>query len=244
MSYDINPGTEGKLVTCLQRFLKSRTYGGGKPYYPQKIDGKYGSYTKAAVTRWQLHHNIKPDGYAGPITTGRMQLVCDTKTPAPTENTTRTVCTAEMTYDRQDTGYTCGASSLKMILSSHGIYVTEEELARKAGTRPIVGTDPYKIDKVLGEYGFIVKHVNLSSEGWNNLVKSIRAGWQVITLYMTGPLDNWRGNFGHYSPLRCVGEDSVYIYCPIKGKSWHTKTEFMNACRAHSGKSIIYCRKK
>jgi hypothetical protein len=80
MSCDIKIGTSGTLVTQLQKFLASQTYGGGKPYYVAKIDGQYGNYTKGALTGiykggvllWQKHHSLVADGYAGPITTAKM----------------------------------------------------------------------------------------------------------------------------------------------------------------------------
>lgn len=84
MACDIKVGSKGANVIKLQKFLSGTTYQGGKPYYRGKIDADYGNLTKGAtsgkyiggVALWQYHHKLKPDGYAGPITTARMGIRC------------------------------------------------------------------------------------------------------------------------------------------------------------------------
>ena len=146
-----------------------------------------------------------------------------------------------MEYDHQDTGYTCGASTLKMILSSYGIITDESELARRAGTRPIVGTDPYQIDRVLKEYipSVTVQHLNYSSIGWEGLINKIKEGYRVIILYKTLGLPGWLNDYGHYSPVQGIKTGSILIYCPTKGAVWYQRDKFVTAMTKHPGKSAI-----
>lgn len=84
MACDIKIGSNGDNVKKLQTFLKSVTYGGGKPYYAAAIDGQYGPVTTASVKLWQQHHGLVADGYAGPLTTANMSLNCSNPAPQPT----------------------------------------------------------------------------------------------------------------------------------------------------------------
>lgn len=58
----LRPGNMGTLVTNLQNALKSQGY------YKADVDGKYGTGTIDAVTRFQADHGLSQDGIAGPST--------------------------------------------------------------------------------------------------------------------------------------------------------------------------------
>ncbi len=58
----LRPGHMGKPVRKLQEALKN------KGYYKGDVDGKYGTGTIDAVTRFQADHGLSQDGVAGPST--------------------------------------------------------------------------------------------------------------------------------------------------------------------------------
>ncbi len=58
----LRPGNMGTLVSNLQTALKSQGY------YKGDVDGKYGTGTIDAVTRFQADHGLSQDGIAGPAT--------------------------------------------------------------------------------------------------------------------------------------------------------------------------------
>lgn len=58
----LRPGHMGSLVTNLQQGLRS------KGYYKGDVDGKYGTGTIDAVTRFQADNGLSQDGIAGPST--------------------------------------------------------------------------------------------------------------------------------------------------------------------------------
>ncbi len=58
----LRPGNMGTLVSNLQNALKSQGY------YKGIVDGKYGTGTIEAVTRFQADHGLSQDGIAGPAT--------------------------------------------------------------------------------------------------------------------------------------------------------------------------------
>lgn len=58
----LRPGNMGTLVSNLQNALKSQGY------YSGTVDGKYGTGTIEAVTRFQADHGLSQDGVAGPAT--------------------------------------------------------------------------------------------------------------------------------------------------------------------------------
>lgn len=59
-------GCDGPDVEELQRFLAE------KGYYRARIDGFFGTLTRAAVREYQADHGLKVDGMAGPITLSLM----------------------------------------------------------------------------------------------------------------------------------------------------------------------------
>ena len=80
MPCNINPGErDSKNVKQLQLFLrvvKHFVRGRRQSLYQGAIDGWYGPATGTAVKAWQRTHKLKPDGWAGCVTTTKMKLAC------------------------------------------------------------------------------------------------------------------------------------------------------------------------
>lgn len=106
-------------------------------------------------------------------------------------------------YYHQTTQYTCGPSSLKMVLSNYGMTLSEMKLANYAGTKYYTGSTENgminAVNKVNKKYG---KHYrsykeSLSSEGWNGLYSYISLNYPV-TLHIRSFL---HPNSGHFVVL-------------------------------------------
>ena len=108
-----------------------------------------------------------------------------------------------LVYYHQTTGYTCGPSSLKMVLSDYGMNLSEMSLASYAGSNPNTGSTETglinAVNKVDIKYGthFRSYKEGLSSEGWRGLYSYISLNYPVI-LHIKSFLDP---NSGHYVVL-------------------------------------------
>lgn len=108
-----------------------------------------------------------------------------------------------LVYDHQDTGYTCGPSSLKMELSAYGMNLNEMGLASYAGTNSNTGTTHSglisAVSKVNTKYGthFRAWDTTFTAVGWPGLYRYITHGTPVI-LHIKSFLS---ANSGHYVVL-------------------------------------------
>ena len=108
-----------------------------------------------------------------------------------------------LVYYHQTTGYTCGPSSLKMVLSDYGMNLSEMSLASYAGSNPNTGSTETglinAVNKVDIKYGTHYRSYkeSLSSEGWRGLYSYISLNYPVI-LHIKSFLDP---NSGHYVVL-------------------------------------------
>ncbi|MDD5254255.1 MAG: C39 family peptidase [Candidatus Nanoarchaeia archaeon] len=106
-------------------------------------------------------------------------------------------------YHKQETGYTCGAASMRMILEYLGIKKSERQIAKLLETNKVRGTWPkyfpelaerYKLDYIVERKATIkdIKHL-------------LNEGYLVIICYFYEA-----GNVDHYSVVKKI--DSKYIY--------------------------------
>lgn len=108
-----------------------------------------------------------------------------------------------LVYDHQDTGYTCGPTSLKMELSAYGMNLNEMGLASFAGSNAVSGTSHQglitAVNKVNTKYGthFRAWDKSFTSLGWTGLYKYISHSNPVI-LHIKSFLN---ANSGHYVVL-------------------------------------------
>lgn len=132
-------------------------------------------------------------------------------------------------YDRaiapQERFYWCGPASTQMILNSRGIVVSEQDLARQMGTTEN-GTDYVGlIVPVLNRYlggGYVARYTeqdpmprHMADLLWDDIVKSIDAGYGVSTNIVAPPSNYPRGVKGSVNPAYSGG--TVYHYVAIMG---------------------------
>lgn len=165
-------------------------------------------------------------------------ITVDPTAPAPTP---ASCCdTGFFKQDYQDTGYSCGASSMKMALSAFGIYASEQEIMRIAGTTTH-GTTHDGMIRAARHYGLRAWFKNFSDSNWRELCDHIKNGGEIILHIMTHKLRDdcrgntvWRGAYGHYIYLTkvCTADKIVWVADPTKGLRCHTFNQMEQAMAA------------
>jgi len=155
-------------------------------------------------------------------------------------------------YHRQQTGYTCGPSSLKMALSSYRIFATEQQIARIAGTTTR-GTGHDGMLRAARHWGLRGWFRNFSDTGWRKIYNHIRQGGRIILHVMTRHLRKdcygnvvWRGDYGHYIflPRICINDKYCIVADPSKGIRCHTFRQLEAAMRAvYWAPSVLFLAK-
>lgn len=118
-----------------------------------------------------------------------------------------------------NSGY-CGPASLKIVLSYYGIYLSEEELAKRTNTNRDIGTTAEDIKRAAEELGFKAEIKNNSTladiENW--LIKDI----PVIVDWFTVGRDDYPEDTisadGHYSIVCGIDDTHLYLQDPEIGK--------------------------
>lgn len=133
-------------------------------------------------------------------------------------------------YDRafvkQETGYWCGPAATQTILNSKNRFVQESVLAQEIGTTwngtDFVGLIERVLDRRAPEANYTV--VNMPNDPptpgqreklWNDIVRSIDAGWGVVINIVAPPSNYPRGVNGSISPQ--YGGGVVFHYIAAMG---------------------------
>ncbi len=151
---------------------------------------------------------------------------------AKKENTDGWVLTGFFLRDMQDTGYTCGPSSLQMALSALGCNVDESQLMKWAGTTTS-GTTYEGLRKAVEKAGehcnMVLKYSNVAKANmsWNGVANLIKEGKEIIIHVVTLPglefdvngRRIWKNAYGHYIYLVGVNTQlkRVRVADPSKG---------------------------
>lgn len=144
------------------------------------VDGDYGQITEKVVIYLQKTLTLLPDGIVGPVTCDRLNKLTALPPLKSSDGWTRIY----YTRDSQDTGYTCGPSSLKMALSVYGLNVNETWLAQKAGANKYAGTSIQgmilAVEAVNQNYNTNLKTRNEVFKSWETLEEYLKQGYPVI----------------------------------------------------------------
>lgn len=113
-------------------------------------------------------------------------------------------------FYRQQTDYTCGAASMRMILESVGIIKSEKEIARIMETNEESGTWNKDFPKLAEEYklNYSVKR----NASLKNLKEYHKKGYKIIVCYYLPNED-----VSHYAVLNKIDSKKVYLYDPEMG---------------------------
>jgi len=162
--------------------------------------------------------------------------------------------------DKQDTGYTCGPSSLQMALSALGCTVKEDILKKAAGTTKQGTSHEGMLRAIQYAAGKCKAQLNgrfiyFKSFGWAGLISGIKRGCEYVIHLKPLPSlktdyrgrDVWKSfQGGHYVYLVGVNptDKLVAIADPTKGLQVFTVKQMENAMSGVSKESILEICKK
>ncbi len=235
-------------VKKLQRVLKA------KGLYKGRIDGWFGPYTQAAVMDYQRDNKswvsgvVDQDLYGRIVSSGATSETSGSGSGSSgsTASSRKTdssgwVTVDPIVYKRQQTGYTCGPTSLSMALAVFGVNLSESWLANAAGTSGS-GTGHSGLFQAVGKAnkssGKNVKiwDQKFSSTGWDGLQKFISGNNPVII-----NLKSWFGSWGHYVMLAGINMKTrqVKLADPSAGSRVVSFSEMEWRMKWHSSPSLI-----
>jgi hypothetical protein len=120
---------------------------------------------------------------------------------------------------KQTTHYTCGAAAAAMLLDSHGVQVTEREMAEVCWTNGFTGTDSFCVARGLrNKLAGTKRVVNVVELDWEELVA--RKEPSVVTIHFSTFIDHW-------VIVRSASEERVEVGDPLAGNTSYSKGKFL-----------------
>ncbi|MFC9761640.1 C39 family peptidase [Rhodococcus jostii] len=127
---------------------------------------------------------------------------------------------------KQDTYFNCGPASTQVVLNSRGIFVDEGTLARELGTTTngtdFIGLIERVLDALVPEANYTTVSmpndpptVEQTNRLWDDIRRSVDAGWGVIVNIVAPPSNYPRGANGSSSPA--YGGGTVFHYMTAMG---------------------------
>lgn len=122
-------------------------------------------------------------------------------------------------YHHQETEYTCGAASMRMIFENLGIKKTEKQMVKLLGTNKVRGTWEKEFPKLAEKYKFtyIVERKGTIKD----LKKYLKEGFKIIICY-----DVVYEGVGHYAILKNINSKTVVLTDPWYGKDHEYKINY------------------
>jgi ABC-type bacteriocin/lantibiotic exporter with double-glycine peptidase domain len=128
-------------------------------------------------------------------------------------------------FYKQDTGYTCGPTSLQMVFSFFGSFKSEADLAENLLTNSVIGTKHQSMIDVATRNGFFC-YVNNSST-FLELKHFIRKGLPVIVDFIE-PISEEP----HYAVVTGIVKKKVILNDPANGKGFEiSEKDFLSRWR-------------
>ena len=122
---------------------------------------------------------------------------------------------------RQETNYTCGATSMRMALEKLGIERSEKQLARMLHTNKIIGTWHKDFSRVSEKYK--LDYVVERKTTVRDLKKYQKDGYTIIVCYFCP----YR-KVDHYSVLKKIDSTFIYFYDPWWGPKHKYRLTYFN----------------
>lgn len=160
----------------------------------------------------------------------------------------------------QDTGYTCGPSTLVESLDNLGIETTEAHLSKLAGTT-VNGTSHEGLKKAVAavsketQIPLRINYYYLKDIGYSGILKAIKdpktvcgahgrtgkRGWEID--FKKRKI--WKGSFGHYCGIAGISieKELIELSDPTKGFVTYTWKEFENGINLVGQPSILVLSK-
>ncbi|MEY3784586.1 MAG: hypothetical protein RLZZ230_908 [Candidatus Parcubacteria bacterium] len=124
-------------------------------------------------------------------------------------------------YLKQDTDYTCGPTSLQMVLEYYGAVHSEAKLARQMQTSSEMGTCPLQMQEIALKHGFYC-YVNKEAS-YEEMIFLLSLGVPPIVRFIEPD-----ENEDHYSVVVAANKDKITINDPWNGPEQEfSKTDFI-----------------
>jgi ABC-type bacteriocin/lantibiotic exporter with double-glycine peptidase domain len=117
-------------------------------------------------------------------------------------------------FFKQRTNEYCGPAVLAMILRAHGIYRTQDQLAREAGTTFETGTSIKGLVSTLQKHGFTVNAKQRRSI--KDLQRALSRD-QIVIVCFTERKSQW----GHYAIVRAIKGSHIVLIDPAEHLGRH-----------------------
>ena len=117
-----------------------------------------------------------------------------------------------MKYFKQETDYTCGQASLRMVLSSFGKNVSEKRLIKLMKPSRKTGTSVQKM--VSAAKRFKLNHIEMKKGNVKDIRKLLKENCRIIVRFHYIP-----ENFDHYVVVKRITPKEIYFLDSYFGKN-------------------------
>jgi ABC-type bacteriocin/lantibiotic exporter with double-glycine peptidase domain len=130
-------------------------------------------------------------------------------------------------YYMQETEYSCGAASMRMVLAYFGIDKSEAQVRKLLGTRPDGGT--YFAGFLNAAKKLKLKYVSEENSSITHLEPLLKGGYQIIVCYY-----DVKDKTDHYAVVKKIDAEKIHFFDPWYGayhnyskayfrKIWHSR---------------------
>jgi ABC-type bacteriocin/lantibiotic exporter with double-glycine peptidase domain len=119
----------------------------------------------------------------------------------------------DIPYYEQETEYTCGAASMRMVLDYFGIKKSESQIAKLLKTNKVRGTWLRYFPRVAEKYklNYVVKR----NASFADLRRLYKKNYAIIICYSPGRTDTY--TIDHYSVVRSIDMKNIHLFDPYDG---------------------------
>ena len=122
-------------------------------------------------------------------------------------------------YYKQETEWTCGAASMRMVLESFGIKRSEKQLIKLLKTNKVVGTWEFELPKLAERYK--LDYVVERNGTVDDLREFVKEGFVIIVCYYI-----IQEREAHYAVLINIDDENVYLNDPWFGANHILQREY------------------
>lgn len=116
----------------------------------------------------------------------------------------------KLPYHKQESAYTCGAASMRMILEAIGMKKSEKQISRLLNTNKVSGTRTAQFPQVAEKYKLDYR-IERNDTSIQDLKRAYKKGFYIIVNYMLP------GQGEHYAVVSKIGRKNIYLHDPWVG---------------------------
>ena len=142
---------------------------------------------------------------------------------------------SKLTFYKQETPHSCVPACLRMVLSSFGVDLSEEQLCKLCDCTAFGGTDALKVVDAARQLGFC--NTIKSTLSMEELLTQINSGCYPIVYVNLLPIDGYKSS--HAMIVIEVEESDISVYDPLQGKRKISRSIFEKAWMIQRNLSIM-----